>query len=66
MVYASAMAEITLRGYRCERCGHEWVPRLTGQMPTVCPKCKSPFWNRPRKDAAPTPKAKKVSTRKRG
>jgi predicted Zn-ribbon and HTH transcriptional regulator len=52
------MAEITMRGYRCERCGHEWVPRQPGQKPTVCPKCKSPFWNKPRKDAA-TPARKK-------
>jgi len=42
------MAEITLKGYKCERCGHEWVPRDKTE-PKVCPKCKSPYWNRPRK-----------------
>jgi predicted Zn-ribbon and HTH transcriptional regulator len=36
-------------GYRCERCRHEWVPREKAQEPRVCPKCKSPYWNRPRK-----------------
>jgi len=45
------MAEITLKGYRCERCGHEWVPRNTDEKPRVCPKCKTPYWDRPRKDA---------------
>src|SRR5262249_4828964 len=43
-----AMAKITLTGWRCERCGHTWVPKseTTGE-PRVCPKCKSPYWNRP-------------------
>jgi DNA-directed RNA polymerase subunit RPC12/RpoP len=39
---------ITVMGYRCTRCGHEWVPREGGQEPRVCPKCKSPYWNVPR------------------
>jgi hypothetical protein len=44
------MAKVKLSGYRCERCDHEWVPRrdATGE-PRVCPKCKSPYWNVPRK-----------------
>jgi predicted Zn-ribbon and HTH transcriptional regulator len=43
------MAHITLDAYRCERCGHEWVPRAKGEEPKVCPKCKSPYWNTPRR-----------------
>ena len=36
-------------GYRCERCEHEWLPRLGFERdPRVCPKCKSPYWDRPR------------------
>jgi DNA-directed RNA polymerase subunit RPC12/RpoP len=47
-------------GYRCARCDHEWVPdELRGASdtqrpakpktsPKVCPKCKSPYWDRPR------------------
>ena len=38
---------ITQMGYRCARCEHEWVPKV--QEPRVCPKCKSAYWNRPRK-----------------
>jgi DNA-directed RNA polymerase subunit RPC12/RpoP len=43
------MAKVRLWGYRCERCNHEWVPRDKDQEPRVCPRCKSPYWNRPRK-----------------
>ena len=34
--------------YRC-RCGHEWVPHnlRSTERPRVCPKCKSPNWDRP-------------------
>ena len=43
------MAIITMKGYICERCEHKWAPRALGQEPKVCPKCKSPYWNTPRK-----------------
>lgn len=39
----------TVTAYRCDRCGNEWLPRKNGApLPTVCPKCKSPYWNKPR------------------
>ena len=41
------MGRIKIDGYICERCKHEWVGR--GEEPRVCPKCKSPYWNVPRK-----------------
>lgn len=40
--------KVQLWGYRCERCGHEWLPREKDRDPKVCPKCKSPYWDRPR------------------
>lgn len=49
--------------YSCERCEHSWIPRgaITGEeeTPLVCPKCKSPYWNRPRQGEEPTPVPKK-------
>jgi len=42
------MGKIRLEGYICERCGHVWRAR-TEKDPKVCPKCKSPYWNEPRK-----------------
>lgn len=44
-----ARVPITVMGYRCERCEHEWIPRDFDSEPKVCPRCKSPYWNRPRK-----------------
>ena len=45
-----ARVPITVMGYRCERCGHEWVPRGSiDEQPRVCPKCRSPRWDTPRK-----------------
>ena len=44
------MAVIELKGYRCDRCKHEWFPRLkVEEEPAICPKCKSPYWNKPRR-----------------
>jgi hypothetical protein len=43
------MPKVRLLGFRCERCGHEWLPREVDQQPQTCPKCKSPYWHRPRK-----------------
>jgi len=42
------MPRITLEGWQCLRCNHKWVPREENQ-PKVCPKCKSPYWNTPRR-----------------
>lgn len=44
------MAKITLtkKGYKCERCKHEWIPKGK-KKPITCPNCKSPYWDTPRK-----------------
>lgn len=44
------MVTIKTKGYRCLRCGHEWIPKRK-EEPRVCPNCKSPYWNKPRKKA---------------
>lgn len=40
------IGKVLLPGCRC-RCGHEWLPR-GDETPRVCPKCKSPNWDRPK------------------
>jgi len=49
MRQSARVAKVQLDGWKCERCGHTWVPRVFTVQPAVCPKCKSPYWNRPRK-----------------
>jgi predicted Zn-ribbon and HTH transcriptional regulator len=44
---AKELGMVLLMGCRC-RCGHEWFPREP-EKPRVCPKCKSPNWDRPKK-----------------
>jgi len=34
----------------CLRCDNKWIPRDEEETPVRCPKCKSPYWNRPRKN----------------
>lgn len=38
---------VALLGCRC-RCGHEWLPRGKDEKPRVCPKCKTPNWDKPK------------------
>ncbi len=58
-----ALIKVEVDGYRCDRCQHEWLPkdRQSVQLPTVCPKCKSPYWNVPRREKAAKAPAKAKS-----
>lgn len=33
----------------CTRCGYSWTRRAY-RLPVQCPKCKSPYWNRKRRN----------------
>ena len=52
------MGRIQFQGFKCERCGHTWAPRQALDskepvpIPKVCPKCKSAWWDVPRKEKA--------------
>lgn len=61
MLYLEAMLKgmVKLWGWRCGRCEHEWLPRNKEEVPRVCPKCKSDYWNKPRKNAMPEKKEEK-------
>lgn len=52
------MAEVMLAGYRCERCGHEWLARKKGVKPIACAGCKSPYWDIP-------PRSEKTGAKKK-
>jgi len=36
-----------LKQNKCKRCGHEWVQRILTK-PILCPRCKSPGWDKER------------------
>ena len=46
-----ARVPITIMGFRCDRCAHEWIPRggSVEEEPRVCPSCHSALWNQPLK-----------------
>ena len=51
------MPRIIIEGYHCNRCGYNWAPSNgTGyrdkEDPTYCRRCRSPYWNKPRKIAS--------------
>lgn len=31
---------------KCKRCGHIWLPRKNTVAIKVCPRCKSPYWDK--------------------
>ena len=48
------MAYVMVEGYLCERCGYRWGTRSgtgfrTSPDPGYCPKCKTKYWNTPRR-----------------
>lgn len=48
-IASSSVSVLRLDGYECERCTHQWVPRNRTRAPKVCPRCKSPYWDRKRR-----------------
>lgn len=48
----------TIKPLDCLRCGHNWIPRMFDNegvliKPKTCPKCRSPYWNKPRRKFKP-------------
>ena len=43
----------------CDRCRWEWVPKDAAKPPERCPKCKSPYWDRPERMREDLPRAKR-------
>src|SRR5882762_3691557 len=53
-LYLFRMPRVMLEGFECSRCGHRWIPREGLESPQTCPKCKSPYWDRPRRNDVAT------------
>jgi len=44
--------KIIKKGWICCRCKHEWIPKEgfnQEKRPMTCPKCRSAYWNIPKK-----------------
>lgn len=41
---------MNLKKLKCNRCGHEWVPRVEDVR--VCPKCRSLRWDKDDKNTS--------------
>ncbi len=49
---------LTVNAFHCLRCGYEWIPRVNMRQlkekivdkPRICPNCKSPYWDLPKKN----------------
>jgi DNA-directed RNA polymerase subunit RPC12/RpoP len=46
----TAVGIVKVDAYKCERCGHIWLPREPNKnrKPILCAKCKSAYWDIPR------------------
>jgi len=49
---------VLILGNKCYRCGHKWVQREE-ERPAVCPRCKSPYWDKPKTKFTKNDKKKK-------
>ncbi len=62
------MPRVMVEAFKCSRCEHVWRPRSTTDFPVICPKCKSPYWDRPvvRKSTSAAAKKKRgIPTKQR-
>ena len=56
-------SKVTVEANRCNRCGHIWVPAKGPLGATkYCPKCGSPYWNKPRRRPATVQAIPKAAT----
>ena len=44
----ASMSVALIIGNRCYRCGYTWKSR-SKRLPSICPRCRSPCWHKPRK-----------------
>jgi hypothetical protein len=47
ILVASLPGSVSIATLKCMRCRHAWHPR-SHEPPERCPKCNSPYWDKPR------------------
>ena len=48
------MPRVMIDGWKCCRCGYDWVSQEMPNKPITCPnpKCRSPYWDIPKKNTS--------------
>jgi len=41
--------KMTNKEVTCKRCGSSWTPRKKVSEIVICPRCRSPYWNKPKR-----------------
>jgi len=44
------LRKVTIDGLHCYRCGYNWKPRPGTKKVRTCPECKSPYWDKPKRE----------------
>lgn len=42
--------KVQIEACKCNQCGYVWLPNEDNPDPVSCSKCKSPYWNRQKKN----------------
>jgi predicted Zn-ribbon and HTH transcriptional regulator len=52
---------IATKLFKCDLCGHKWYSRhFRKEMPVSCARCKSPHWNRGKRELSKRGRPKKI------
>jgi hypothetical protein len=57
MAISLSMTKIKISYLFCKRCFNQWIPR-SENLPKVCPRCNSPYWNKERQRSVDMKKEK--------
>jgi len=42
--------KVTIEKMKCLRCGHTWINRKKEEEIRICPRCKSPYFDKEKKN----------------
>jgi len=45
------LSRVYVEAFKCDRCGHVWLPRDMSKSPSSCAKCKSGAWDAAKKES---------------
>lgn len=48
-LFTRSVGVSTVKAFKCDRCQYVWCPRNKDEKPLTCPRCRSAFWDTPRR-----------------